>query len=605
MNPLPLVLCISLLGGSTLELPDAVVSATTDSVIRRYDLSALEKRSRGYQSHNSLLVGASVVGQDYLEFYGKLQASNQLQFDPEQTYSVILEILGEEFEYEGRLVNGNVDTGLIIKGPEALHRRVQAIIDFFSRSTTSDSSFQVDLISLAAGSEASPLPVGIVSLEQAEKLLGAARRGGTGESYSVPLNPMAVSHHDSSTAHTLLVDYDLEISERAFIYDPVLAIALTGMRFQVTASPAANGCNVSLALLHGSKIEDVRELSVNLQGKISSDTGPSYQKGPRTVQSLKIAQRSFALNTAIPTGKALIVRSNTSEEDSDKSQYIVLRQTGGALVPSFSADASATGAPIQLVRVDSFANRRLQFHGLLTESPQQLIRLGRQHLFDSNPFMFKFTDADYDSEIDTLDSMTPHLECSIEGSWLIALPSNWKDKESSQGDTTKVSIQSALAEFLPKSEVVTVTMRAIQLGRKSQHEVSCTLPLRVGDPSAAVVGVESRSVTGYDVEVAQGSAASDPISGVHLNGMAVQIHPKRVANGGLTLQLTGLVSLVRESSIFDSHSPTHAPIQLDTFDRLVLDRTVRFDGTAGQTVIVGNSAGNAQSSGIRLELTLH
>jgi hypothetical protein len=119
--------------------------------------------------------------------------------------------------------------------------------------------------------------------------------------------------------------------------------------------------------------------------------------------------------------------------------------------------------------------------------------------------------------------------------------------------------------------------------------------VRAGSNLAAMVGLSTTSLVGYDVEVAQFAAAADPLVAPQFVGLALRAHATRLAAGGAALDLDVALSHRRAlPSLAALGGPLMARLEKTPFDRLRLEgRVVTEPGAALSGHVLGDRAGTA------------
>lgn len=566
------------------DVPDTEV----ESVIRRYDLAAYGKRHRAYE-HTQFLMAGSFQSHD------RDDGEDFWLLDPDLIQDAINELNAEELEYEGRQIWWTDNDKMIVKGPESLHARIRSTLEMFGAAVSSNSSLRVDVLTIAGRKAPKTIPTGLVGLEQIEGILGQSR-GAVVESYEVELLPNKVTRLDATMLFPFVPDYDVEVAEDAYCHDPQRTSMISGMRIQVDAAPAKGGCNMALIVMHGDLAGPMDEHSMSLRGQISTDSGVQYGDGPEKIQSLSMAQRTFALNTGIPDGKALVLHSGLELSRADSEQYVVIRRLGGHEGAFHSTDLGGE-ADLHLIRNDALANPHLYITGELINAAFHSERLRQRGIFEWSPLTAHFRRSDSHAEREVINDVLHNLSHRHEDEWTMIHGGNLE-----HGKPTKQLLGETIDAIAPSCDVVTVELAVKRQGEGLSNGLSCTVPLLVGQRSAVVLGIEGPKLVDYDVEIAKRSSVSDPIVVVDLDGIALAMTPTRMTNGSLSLHIVGGVNLLREVTTFDPRNASHGVIDEEVFDRIIVDQTLSIDPERGEKITIGSSGGAGAAEGIRLEI---
>jgi len=575
------------------DTPNSSAADSAESVVKRYDLAAYARPYRRDGQRYPLLAGSLPAP------YQDEGVDDAWTVDPGMIRDAVIELLAEEFEYQDRQFWNNDDDELIIRAPEALHAQVARLLEPFARGAATTSGLQIDVVALDGSGLEYATHSGLLDLAQAEALL--ANAGGKRSSFRVPLHAGRVSSVDASTVHPILGDYYVEVAEGVHAYDPVRVKVLTGTRIEAAAAPIPGGCQLALVLLHGESDGPREESRMRLGGHMGSDSAVVQADGPERLQILDVAQRSFALNTAIPDGKALILRSSFDLAKASDSQLVVVRRGGPLPEVVQSASTKGGGGELHLMRVDSFEAPRVQLMGPLVDNPRRVDVLGQGGYFEWGPLHGGIQVFEAMGARDVLEDRFHFLNVRHEGVWTLITMDPEQHAEGEVPAKLGAEVRAAAAALAETSEVVTIDLRLTRSGEGASKGLACSMPLRVGVSSAVVLGVEAGQLVDYDVEIAKSSSVCDPIVRVALDGLALVLTPRRTADGALSLHLAGGASLAREIGSFDPRSAGFGVMEEEVHDRLRLDETVSL-GRAAASFALGDIA--ADGDGLRLEVSV-
>lgn len=563
-----------------------------NSVVRRYDLAAYAKAFRHYDGSTRLLSGTTF-------FDGDDDTEQRWTMEPDFIVDAIQDLLGEEMEYEGRQIWWTDHNQMIVQAPTSVHERIDSILDVFGRAVSSTSSLRVDILEVPGSSALANVPSGVIGLEEVEGLLALAKGHGT-ETFNAQLSPGCIARLDATSVHPYIGDYHVEVAEGTYCYDPVRINAIAGTRIKAYASPTRSGCDLALLVMHGEPASPIEETRLNLNGQVSTEGGIQYWSGPERLQSIPVSQRTFALNTSIPNGKALVLNSEFSLEQSQGTQIIIVRRVGGPMAQIVSSEFEYKYGELHIIRRDSMRVPHLNLTGRLVDSPLEMERLLQRDFFEWGNLRTDFHTHGSDIEHEILEETYHDLDLRIDDQWMVVYGNQEQMAEHRSRDGFRSELATLVDALAPSSEIVTLSISVERNGEGDSNSIRCTVPVRVGEHSAVVLGVETARVIDYDVEIAAKSSVIDPILGMSLDGMAIVLVPMRSGDGSLSLRMSGGVNLARDGQFFEPRSPSFGVVDEQVYDRLMIDETVTLDSSSNSATVIGNSS--SKSDGVRIEV---
>lgn len=595
MTFLPLLFAMPLLGGGDpISAPAPAALDEADSVVRRYDLPAIAHLVHRYDMTRQLFPGSRTP-------WDHDGPEGVWSIEPDMIRDAIETFYGEELEYEGRMMWENEDGQLLVRAPEALHGRLEELLDFFAAAASSVTELQIDVVYLPMDAAGAAGPTGLVDQAAAERLLALAGGSGGAESYTIQVRGNSVAHLNLTSEHSFFGDYDVEVAENAFAFDPRRISMSSGMRVEVGAYPAPGGCNLALLVQHGTPTGPLRPYTQELAGQISADNGVHYYDGPEQLQAFSIAQRTYALNTALPDGKALVLRSHLDLNEMRDTQYMIVRRLGAAPQAMLSAELDGAGGELHMIRGYALSAPRFTFHGELAHGALSTLRMQQRDWYDDGLLVADLEHYGFDVEYEMLTASAPQLDFSDDGTWIVGRRSESADDEGDRRRGDK-ALAEALAALQPPSEVVNLTLAASRNGKGLSRQVTCDFPLRLGYESAVVLGVEGTRLFDYDVEIAKQSTVPDPVVGLDIDGLAFLLRADRAVDGGLDLTLRGVVNLQRDSVVFEPRGPGFGALDQRFYDRLQLDQTVHVAAGGDGSVVIGNAQGGGEAGALKLRI---
>jgi hypothetical protein len=583
---LSLIPLFALCGDGVTPEPPSI--SPPDSVIRRYDLKAHDLSIDPVAYPIALLPGSLELHEDESE------RDVDWVLGSDYAAEMIRSFCGDEFEYEGRQLWVDGEHNLTIQGPPALHEKVSRILSSLSETIHAHTELQVDIIEVP-GLALEGAAVGLVNLAKAKHLLALGERANAKvESYTLSLRPGRTARVDLTRPHHLLLDYDVEVASGAIAFDPRVGTMTSGTRLEIRGAPSRKGLELAMVFTSGTATGRAEEIDLDQQGFVATDGGHTFLDGPRIVQRFAVARRSFACNTALPDGQALVLASTLELSAAQGVQYIVVRRTGGALRMVHAIDGVGDGSDAYLVNMEAISPVRLFFEGPFLAGNLSALSPDRMHWEYSSLLDTGFGWDDHDILWEALTSTCTDLEFEGDNLWLIARRDPDLTEELRESAISAPGLEEVAQNMIGDNEVVTISLVLNRRGEGSSSGVECALPAMVGQTSAVVLGVEGTTITDYDVEIAQHSAVADPIAWIAFDGLAVTLEPRRTVDGKLTLHLRGFAHLLNRSGSIDPDAPMHGALDQDLYDRLLFDEVVELTDEGNFSLWGARSTGEAE-----------
>jgi hypothetical protein len=150
------------------------------------------------------------------------------------------------------------------------------------------------------------------------------------------------------------------------------------------------------------------------------------------------------------------------------------------------------------------------------------------------------------------------------------------------------SIKPVAIELASKEVARSVTLVLKSAGRGAR----LCIPVRLGEASGGMAGLEQMMVSDYDVEVADAAAISNPQTQGVVDGLAFWLLPTLAPSGDLSLELKLKVNLrADDGHETEIRSPFYSKIDLPVFDTLWIDERLSFGGATKEITL-----GDAQTS---------
>lgn len=582
MNPIALFL----LSASLVQAPASAPRGEEPSVVRTYDLRAAVPAAS--QNDGSVQVFPLLGDPDSDEFDVIGDDGGEASFLTELIYGSF----EQEFEYEGREVYDTETGTLVVRGPEHLQRRIAALLAGLSQTFWASTEVTIDVVS---GRELPERMSRSSVLDEAEvrPFLDEAQGAGALERYRLPVGPGRPAVVDVGRRTSLLADYDVEVAEGALIWDPTLLEISLGNRMGLRVAPGSGGLYLALDLRRALPLGPQREETHASHWRLTQDGAP-LNRGQQmlTFQRQDVVHRSLALSSFLPDGKVLVVASRLDTISSNASELIFIRRSGAALATHTTLEGE-DGAPDVHVIDQSSVHVPACSSSLADGSPDLPPSLPNdpQHGWELH-FYLKGVSR-FGVELGellrpVLDGDENGFEITERWPWMVLskLPHT---------DATHGVLEDALRESMPASRVVQVRLTLRKNGQRGAPLARMSIPARVGEHSAAVLGTERQLLHDNDVEIAKYSAVEDPILKASFAGLIVDFEPRLDPLGGIVLDLRALASQADGGVTEVDVEPTaRRLLQQQATNQLLLRQLLHFaaDGGGARRVFLGDAGGS-------------
>jgi hypothetical protein len=509
---------------------------------------------------------------------------------PDSIASLVTEALGEELHYEGRGIQIERGDQMVVSAPPAVQTKVRAILDALQGVFASSVTIELDWFSFPDGTL--PIERCVLTQEEAKRFVdGALARGTAHVHQTLRLTPGRTAALDRARTVPFLADYDVEIAQGSFIYDPISFELRDGFRALLRATSVPGGTALSVLWLQEDLIDDVRERPVVLGGMVGREQRGGFDlvPGPASMQTADVMTHALAFDSFLPEGKALVAFSDVDVKGATTRQVLVLRRGAGTQTSFLKLPLSTAGRT--LVVLD----------GELFGPPQFSISSG---LVDPEEWRHPFVLAELSSETSSfLDDQLGRLnQWWTVGPWALALTDPAWDGP-------------AAAELERLAGSIRPTMDLVELGVELSAPNGSTaarwkVPTLAGRSVGAVVGVTGLVLQDYDVEVAQFAAVSDPRLRPTFHGLCMGAEVARApvtpANGGSAgwvLRAQGVASLLGATPTFSPPGPGVGTLEFPREERLAIDEHLTVPaGTPEAVVRIGPEVGEGRGLGVTLRV---
>ncbi len=455
--------------------------------------------------------------------------------DCEPVFDLLGQALGDELSDVGREMNySERDNTLVITASADLHDRAKEIIAGLSTAFGARARVSVEILTLEGQLLTFPDSATTTS-GQADALINAAlTRGASLVRHELEVVPGSSAISDMTQPLAVMMDYDVEIAQDAFIWDPVPSTLDLGQRIVMRGVPNGNRLQLSVLLRTVDLVGQVSDRSLGTAGFLASEQkGPTYAEGPDVIQQAEVAMSSFAFTGDVSMGNALVCASELNIGGAMRSQLVVIRPleiVGQALYRQKLG--SSNGRELVVVNMEAFSPSTANSWFLDSEEIDPDV---------VGPFIYSQIEANVDGANLLMEKAFEFIANSQYGAWImIAVDPTW--------DQISGEAMERIASSWPASEdTVSLTLELLASGRGDNVPARTLLPSWRGHKAAAVAGLARNVVHDYDVEVAQGSAVADPVVLSAFQGLGVVARP-------------GLTSLTADAALV---VPSGRPTQLN------------------------------------------
>jgi hypothetical protein len=553
-------------------------------VVRSYDLAGLIPRFE----HRPVTVDLLPYAPTHFEV--QLPEKEGEAIDPNVIADVLMNLLGPEFQYEGRGVHIEERNRLVIAAPKDVQDKVQRILATFEQAFSGTFEIVVDVLSLKPDVDVGRLvPSTVLGAAEAERLLGELKSSSTqAGSYRLRLHPGRASAIDATRQIVFVRDYDMEIAQAAGCADPIVDSARVGTQIVLRGVPALDGVALALFVRRAEPLGEVHTREFPISGAVVSERGLDLHEVARYLQSPDIQFRALVLNTFLRDGQALVAATSYDLQKARGQELIMVRLAGErpAAVQTLRVDASGAdggGSAHELTLVDAglFQAPAWRLAEPLTNGNAVLSY--DSSLTGSNGFFNVWlNETTGEQGAEALQQVQP--EPSFTSAW----PLHVNVRQLATAENIP-SLKGAVLEIAPRHVVRSVTLTLKRIGARGTP-VRIGVPVRAGEASAGIVGVEQMVVSDYDVEVANNSSVANPVTQAIVDGVGYWLRPIIAPSGDLSLELKVRANLrADDGREAETRTLLYEKLDLPTFDTLWIDEQLVFRGGVKEMVL-GDSA---------------
>lgn len=565
------------------------------SVVRTYDLGAIEVRG----AQDGWLGLLPYLQPDRGDGAGDLTS----WLEPDVVLDLVTRAFPEQFDYAERVMWTNDDGQVFVRAPQALHERVARFLADLERVASAHAVLRVDVLTLPSTRVGNAGTSGVVSSAEAAELRGLA--GASRRTHRVDVYPGRIAEVELRRRHELVLDYDVEVAQGAFVHDPVVRTVAVGTHALLRAAPARGGIELAFAFQRAAPQGGVLDQRVRARGFVSGESFQEFVPAAEGYQSLEVVERSLAGNAFLADGRALVYRSDlalgsAADGQAGTTELVIVERESGEL-PTLVTAGEGSERPLRILNRESIEPPRCSIEEW-PERSEPLDAIEREGEVSLIPVQVASGDDDRPRAL--LESSSTGLWLEDYGPWIFASedPDAMNEIHESGGSVT--SLEDALAAEQSEPEMIELALSVRRGANASDRPVRCVLPLRVGREGAAVLGRERFVLSDADVEIAQNAATADMVTRVQFDGLYLRARPHRGAGGELVLELRGQAHLLRERGRFELQSPLLDAIDESSFDQLVFDERLVLSGNGPQSFVRNEFAGGGEDPALALEITV-
>ena len=493
---------------------------------------------------------------------------------------VLRSVLADEFEYEGRSLE-LLEGGLLrVIAPAPVQERVRRMLGHLEQVFGSCVRIRIDILS---GSE-TPFPAGVLAPAEAERL----RREHARASTVLCPGPGRAAVADLSSEAGLVHDFDLEVAQHVFMHDPVLHTLCIGPRLALRASPAGDGARILLTLHSNGWAGPLQVQELATVARLTAGDNPRALTEDLKLESRPLANRSLALASFARPGEVLALSTGWDVEGGSGREGVLV-EVLGPLPPARWTYADGQ-RELALWNGEALVPPHWREGTVLPEGGWRIGNgeVVRGLFYDpyEGPRVHVFSAAGDSEEISWMEGWLTALnleEPRFLGPWLADV---------------RASGTGAAAE-LPAARVerATVELALVQQSETGRRVLAQTaFTALCGEDAACAVGVEQATVVDFDVEVAQGSGASDPVLGLVFEGLLARVRPERTLAGGWFVEVGAVASVLAEPLRSASAGGPQSELQVAERRELRVGERIVFAPGEETFAVLGDSSGSSSSS---------
>jgi hypothetical protein len=466
-------------------------------------------------------------------------------------------------------------------GPTALHERIGRALPQLGAALNATVELEFALVRLDRAQEGG---AAVVPEAQAAALVDQAAQEGRLVRRRLSVTSTRPAVFVQGRWVDLLADYDCEVAQGAYVFDPRVLKAYLGTRLSARAAPAAGGIYLALLMRRTSGVGSVSERSLTRTARMSNERDMRVDEIDLVHQRLPILDHAVGLNTFLPEGQALVVAASQGRVDAH--ELLVVRRVGGSLPHRVTLSSGGGSGGLLLVDGNRWAPPFTSswWGGLATT------RAPRDPQRDGEPLSIDLR-APREEGLPVEEVLYDLLARDGGESWPIEILGSWLAIPADEGGALP-DLERLVGHLAPDPRLVQVSL-VLRSPAADAPVASLTLPLRAGLKSSAVLGVEDTYIGEAEVEIAQDASIEDPVLAALFDGLALEITPRLDVDGSLLLELEGQAAgRDRDPRKVDAGSGAVGEIEVASQRFLVIREQLRFPAGGGAPrATIGDLAG--------------
>jgi hypothetical protein len=388
------------------------------------------------------------------------------------------------------------------------------------------------------------------------------------------------------------------IAERAVAFEAVLDQTTVGLAIDSALTPAPGGSWLALNVQDARPMGEVQELDLRLESHLSTDNSIVPSRGPGRIQSVRLDELMCAINTWLPDGKALVVRT-TSDASQGTTRVLFVHQASaltGAITRLPDNLKSALGTRDgALLRTDAYVLPRTRMYS--SGGSQALSSLAGFAGRDSNQ-IYVTPQLEFGSPEEIIGRLRFQDELSVTstGSWAVIVG---PDRATVDAHLARVSA------LLPDPRAIGVKLTLRRGPRPEAVLARAAFAVRAGARSTIVLGQESTALRTTDGQVAQGAAVVFPRPSISFEGLAVGIEPRVTTTGDLLLALDAHARAAHgPAREFDPGTASAPILHEQDADLLDVEHSVTFakSNSSPRRIVLGNAGSSSEALTLEVEV---
>jgi len=548
-------------------------------VLATYDLRTVLPRTDAESWSQSMMLPPAGRGVHELPAIGRDEELYE-NSSADVIMKIISRALEDEFLERGRDLSLQDDQHLLLLAPRSTHDKVAGIVDTLRGMASDSALLRVDILSSSSSGGALP-GNNVVAAGEVDRMIAQAGSEVEHRSFEIQLEAGRTTRLDQRKTINFLFDYDVEIAQGSFVFDPVVLQTREGLRLLMRAAPAGGGLALG-CFLQWSQVDEEENHPINLVGMVSrEEKGMAVIDGPQVLQNPSVLVHGFSVNTFLPEGKALLFASETVFAGKIHRQVVALRHERGDLAPYVSHPIPGTGRKLIAVNSELFRPPMLEvFDGPYRPRRGDHPLMTARMLAEPSHFFLGWM-----RNFAVWDRLGPWVLIVTDRSW--------------DGDNEKK------LEALVRGRQSSPTLTSLEVRLQAvagKLPVRCSLPVRIGSQAGLVVGRTRTVLFDLDVEVAQFAGALDSVMLSTFDGIALDMSVLPGNGNERVLVTDGAAHLVREpAEEIHLQGSLLGRLELPRYDVLALNerRTLLASDGASRVTL-----GQAAENGLALDITV-